>query len=206
MNLRARSFVVVMTLLAGCDPSSDGPDAGPGVGGSTGASGNTGGGASTGAGGSTGASGGGGRAGTTGNAGRGGGGGGTAGSGSAGTSGNPCLGAVVGNTCSDEGRSCGNCIDACNFCNLTVCNGGRWSRVEVAPAPCFECGASLRCAINEQYCVATLPGVPTGVTSYSCATVPDTCAKPPTCACVQIGGGACQMSGTGQLTVTLAAP
>jgi hypothetical protein len=191
MNVRVGSIVVLMTWLVGCGSTTVSPDAGPGAGGSTGQSGSSGGGA---------------RGGATGNAGRGGGAGGTAGTGSGGAGGNPCLSATVGGTCGDEGRSCGNCNDVCNFCSLTVCNGGRWARVEVAPAPCFDCGASLRCQISEQYCVATLPGVPTGVTSYSCVTAPDTCGTTPTCACLQIGGGTCQMSGTGQLTVTLAAP
>ena len=130
-----------------------------------------------------------------------------AGTGSGGTGNiNPCVSATIGNTCSDEGRTCGNCGNGCDFCNLTMCNGGRWTRVEVAPAPCFECGASLRCQINAQYCVATLPAVPTGVTSFSCAMTPDDCRPTPTCTCVMVGGGTCEQKGTGQLTITLAPP
>jgi hypothetical protein len=187
MSVRANSIAVLTMFLLGCSSGAE-----PRDGGGTGASG------TTGAGGSDG------RGGTTGNAGRGG--GGMAGTGSSGTSGNPCASATPGDSCSDEGRSCGSCNDACNFCNLTMCIGGRWTRVEVAPAPCFECGASLRCQISAQYCIAELPGVPTGVTSYSCASLPDSCRPTPTCACLQIGGGTCQSSGSGQLTVTLAPP
>jgi len=32
------------------------------------------------------------------------------------------------------------------------CTGGRWQSQEVAPAPCFACGPTLRCQTNAQYC------------------------------------------------------
>jgi hypothetical protein len=210
MTARAKSIVVVMLWLAGCDSGTPSPDAGPGVGGNSGSAGSSGAAGSTGAGGNTGSAGTGaggsntvGRGGTTGQGGAAGRGGATGGGG---TSGNPCANATTGNTCSEEGRQCGTCIDRCNFCSKVTCRSGRWERMEIAPAPCFDCGASLRCAINMQYCIATLPGVPTGVTSYACAEVPDSCPAVPTCDCIQIGGGTCSMSASGSLTVTLAAP
>jgi hypothetical protein len=202
MDARGKSIVVTVVWLLGCSSGNPSPDAGPGVGGATGASGSIGSGGSIGSAGAgaSGNTGAGGRGGATGGGGR----GGT--SGIAGSSGNPCANATTGNTCSEEGRTCGTCIDRCNFCSMVTCRNGRWARMEVAPAPCFDCGASLRCQINEQYCVATLPGIPTGVTSYSCAEIPDSCPQTPTCDCVQVGGGTCQMSGAGQLTITLATP
>lgn len=71
------------------------------------------------------------------------------------------LGGAIDAPCDPEGRSCGGegCADACGFCNLIVCEGGRWRRLEVPPPPpgacadrrvcCAEdadCGAGRRCA------------------------------------------------------------
>jgi hypothetical protein len=67
--------------------------------------------------------------------------GGSAGSatgGSAGASGD-CptdIGAAVGQPCTEEGKTCGNCSDPCQFCNIIRCESGQWEPMEVFPAPC----------------------------------------------------------------------
>jgi hypothetical protein len=139
------------------------------------------------------------------------GGGGVGGTGGAGGGDPACATAVAQQTCPTPNLSCGgeSCTDVCSFCNVLICTSGRWQTMESFPAPCFACGPSSRCQNNVQYCQAFLPGLPTGTPTYSCLPVPSTCPPTPTCACLQTGGvvpGACQMTGAGQLTVTLAAP
>ena len=43
--------------------------------------------------------------------------------------------ATVGLPCSPEGKSCNNCTDRCQFCNLIQCWGGKWAAVEALPDP-----------------------------------------------------------------------
>lgn len=43
--------------------------------------------------------------------------------------------------CSVEGQVCStDCSDQCQFCNVLTCENGVWSRLEVFPASCLECG------------------------------------------------------------------
>lgn len=51
-------------------------------------------------------------------------------------------GDVVGTSCPVEGQFCGAeaCqIDPCAFCNIIVCSGGVWQRIEVPPLPPDQC-------------------------------------------------------------------
>ncbi len=97
-----------------------------------------------------------------------------------------CASAVVDTPCSVEGAFCGGpCTDECSFCNLLSCSGGTWNRVEVFPAPCFDCGESLRCVANEQHCVHTFSDVGGVPDDYECADNPPECmGDMATCACL----------------------
>lgn len=85
-------------------------------------------------------------AGSGGSGGSGGGSGGTSTGGSAGSStggsagassGCPSdIGSADGQPCSEEGKSCGNCSDPCQFCNIIQCQGGVWKHMEVFPGEC----------------------------------------------------------------------
>ena len=132
-NLRV--VVVLLSLSAltahGCGgaPPGGGTGGGDGDGGVGGGSGGGSGGSTTGGtGGSTGGTAG---ASTGGSAG-------SATGGSAGASGD-CptdIGAAVGQPCTEEGKTCGNCSDPCQFCNIIRCESGQWEPMEVFPAPC----------------------------------------------------------------------
>ena len=180
----------------GAGASGNAGTGGGGRGGTTG-TGGTGGGGTTGSGGITGS---GGLGGTTGD------GGGTGGGGTGGNS--ACASATANATCTTEGASCGSCTDICQFCNVLHCLGGHWQNVESAPAPCFSCGPSGRCQTRVQYCSATIGGALGATPSYHCAALPTACTATPTCACLQSQSipGSCAQAGTGELTVTLAAP
>ncbi len=83
--------------------------------------------------------------------------------------------------CSPEGMSCGGerCTNACDFCNVFTCRMGRWGRVEVFPAPCFDC-FGLRCAQDSEVCILQVndPGVPT------CWPTPAACRMDQSCECL----------------------
>ncbi|MBI5512367.1 MAG: hypothetical protein HY909_01285 [Deltaproteobacteria bacterium] len=56
--------------------------------------------------------------------------------------GGSCAGAVDGGPCAPEGAFCGGPCDPCSFCNVLVCRGGRWGRLEAPPPPpgtCADC-------------------------------------------------------------------
>lgn len=43
--------------------------------------------------------------------------------------------------CALEGEVCStDCTDPCEFCNVLTCDEGVWSRTEVFPAACLDCG------------------------------------------------------------------
>ena len=123
-----------------------------------------------------------------------------------------CAGAVAQGACTTEGWVCSDaCLDACQFCNLLRCTGGRWQPQEVAPAPCFACGPSLRCQITAQFCRVQVGGAVTNPPSYQCRTTPAACLPTPSCLCLRNQGAAettCTEgdAGTGQITTTLLAP
>jgi len=131
-----------------------------------------------------------------------------------GDGGDACASAVALGPCGTEGAICGgNCSDACQFCNLLRCSGGRWQAQEAAPAPCFACGPSLRCQINQQYCYSITGGAVGNPPSYQCRAVPMACLPTPTCKCLRdqgANGNLCEDAagdaGAGQITVTLQAP
>ncbi|MBX3249476.1 MAG: hypothetical protein KF901_20030 [Myxococcales bacterium] len=104
-----------------------------------------------------------------------------------------------GEACAPEGRFCGgeSCTDACSFCNVWECRGGRWGRVEVFPAPCFDCGDERRCQQDVEYCQILSGGAPPGFTSYECRRAPDGCGGVASCACVDSSAGDCDESGDG---------
>jgi hypothetical protein len=190
---------LLFMACGGGSASSDGGTGASGAGGGGGA-GTTGGGGNTGGG----DGGGGGRAGgggADGGAGGGGGGGGSA-----------CDTATENGACAVEGVTCGaeHCTDICQFCNLLRCVSGHWQRSESAPAPCFTCGADLRCQGYAQYCFATTGGAVGATSSYRCMDLPASCKTTPTCACLQSQGVAssanCAMGAQGAVTVTLLAP
>lgn len=114
----------------------------------------------------------------------------------------PCLDAVAGATCSSDGVTCGGpCTDMCQFCNLTRCQNGTWQRMEVFPAPCFECGDALTCVATDSYC-----RISNGA-SYSCEPLPAACARDRSCECLQAQEPGISCSGAnGELTVERAGP
>lgn len=47
---------------------------------------------------------------------------------------------MEGSPCAKEGDYCSpGCEDPCQFCNVKTCTNGKWSNVEVFPAPCLSC-------------------------------------------------------------------
>src|SRR5262249_38293560 len=114
---------------------------------------------------------------------------------------------TVGAACASDGVTCGGpCSDVCSFCNILLCQSGRWANIETFPTPCFTCGPSGKCQTSKQYCNVTIGGVPGSQPSYRCTALPNSCLATPTCACLSTVPGTCQESGSGQITVTLAAP
>jgi len=128
--------------------------------------------------------------------------------GSTGAGGSPgCASAVLNGSCSTDNTTCSSgCTDACSFCNVLRCSGGHWVQQESVPAPCFDCGPTLRCRTGMQACYKTTGGAATNPPSYACADLPQQCLATPTCACVAPPPAMCEESGTGQLTITFAAP
>jgi hypothetical protein len=117
-----------------------------------------------------------------------------------------CASAAANGVCTGEGAVCGGCTDACNFCNILRCTGGHWTALEVAPAPCFACGATVRCQVNADYCVTTMGGAVGTPPSYHCSAVPAACRPTPTCACLAPAPALCQQTDAGAHTVTLLVP
>lgn len=120
---------MAVSIFIGCSSSED--DAGKtGTGGASGSGGSsTGGSGGTSSGGNAGTA----TGGTAGTAT--GGSAGVATGGSAGASAD-CASAVDGQPCSEEGKVCGDCSDPCQFCNIMKCENGKWTHMEVFPAPC----------------------------------------------------------------------
>lgn len=115
-----------------------------------------------------------------------------------------CRGAAEDGVCSAEGAFCGGpCTDVCSFCNILSCSGGRWRRLEVFPAPCFECG-DKRCQQNEQLCRVAHSDVGGEPDVYACEPTPAACREDPSCECIADNGVAsdrCTESDEGQITV-----
>ena len=132
----------------------------------------------------------------------------------AGDAGNACAGAVEQGACTAEGTICNiGGTDVCQFGNSLRCTGGHWQHQESAPAPCFACGPTLHCQINNQFCYTVVGGAVGNPPSYQCKTTPAACLPHPTCTCLRDqnmaaticsdGGGD---AGAGQITATLEAP
>ena len=138
--------------------------------------------------------------------------GGTGGTGGTGGGDPVCATAVPMQPCTAPGTFCGGdgCTNVCQFCNIVQCMNGVWQSMEVAPAPCYACGADLQCQTSGEYCESTTGGMPVVPTSFRCVKLPAACQSSPTCACLEaqgVGGSAsCNQRGTGELFVTLAAP
>jgi hypothetical protein len=91
-----------------------------------------------------------------------------------------------GTACTVEGASCGGpCAGACSFCNILRCEAGVWTRLEVFPAPCFDCGDELRCIAQDQYCSLQRSDVAGQPDEYSCQPMPEPCRTDPTCECLE---------------------
>ncbi|MBL8683941.1 MAG: hypothetical protein JNK05_32515 [Myxococcales bacterium] len=70
----------------------------------------------------------------------------------------------------------------------------------------FACGTTS-CTSGAQYCQVTIPGLPSGMRTYSCAALPSSCAPTPSCRCIPLAGGStCMQSSAGDITVTTALP
>jgi len=107
-----------------------------------------------------------------------------------------------GTPCASEGLSCGRCTDSCGWCNILVCNGGLWNRLEAfpPPEPCtsFDCGPELRCQAETQYCehvLSDVGGVPDG---FACRPLPAGCTS---CDCTA-SPAACEQGPEGGMTIT----
>ncbi|HET6148196.1 MAG TPA: hypothetical protein VFH68_11750 [Polyangia bacterium] len=201
--------LVSAALGVGCSSTASKPDGGNGTGGVAAAGGSTGTGGVAAAGGSTGA--GGGSVGTGGSDGGGGDAHGDAHN-DASDGGAGCATAVAQGACGPEGAVCNSgCTDVCQLCNHLRCTGGHWQPEEVAPAPCFACGPTLRCQINAQYCHVQEGGAITNPPVYQCRVTPATCLPTPTCPCLRTQGLAeivCSDgdAGAGQVTTRLQVP
>jgi hypothetical protein len=123
-----------------------------------------------------------------------------------------CATAVAQGSCSVDGTVCSSgCTDVCQFCNLLRCTSGHWQPEEVAPAPCFACGPTLRCQTNAQYCHVQEGGAITNPPVYQCRATPATCLPTPTCTCLRNQGLAESVcsegdAGAGQVTTRLQVP
>lgn len=124
--------------------------------------------------------------------------------------GDVCASAVEDEPCDAEGTSCGGelCTDECSFCNILMCEGGTWNRLEAFPAPCFSCGPELQCPQDTDYCSVVIGGPAGSEPSYSCAEIPEACTAEPSCECLDGEGlpGDCSGDAETGITITLAAP
>lgn len=101
--------------------------------------------------------------------------------------------------CANEGQSCGECTDPCDFCNILRCEGGVWTRLEAHPPPpgtctAFDCGPDLRCNAVTQYCFHEIG-------TYSCERYPDDCTS---CDC--LSGDECTGDSETGITVRIYGP
>jgi hypothetical protein len=118
-----------------------------------------------------------------------------------------CSMAVEGNACTVEDAFCGGpCTDECSFCNILSCRDGTWQRMEVFPAPCFDCGPMERCSQIDEYCEEVLSGPAGGASTYSCRDAPAACTMGPNCACVMPPPEATCMDTAEGVIVRIAAP
>lgn len=56
--------------------------------------------------------------------------------------------AAIGQTCDEENKTCGECSNPCQFCNLIRCEAGKWSPIEAAPPPCDDAGVCPPLVVN----------------------------------------------------------
>ena len=117
------------------------------------------------------------------------------------------LGTAEGTACAVEATTCGGPCNACGFCNLLVCTGGTWQRLEAfpPPGPCtpFACGPDgLTCQVETQYCAHELSDVGGVPDSYGCVALPIGCTDPDPCACIPGALGACERTPEGGVIVT----
>lgn len=128
---------------------------------------------------------------------------GTAGVDGGGADGGLCDGVVVGEPCTVENAHCGSCADECSFCHVVSCVNGAWTGFEIPPAPCFDCGPSLRCRTGGEYCDLEHSDVPSIPDAYSCRSMPPACARDMTCACVQqaVPSDRCTVQRAGELLI-----
>ncbi|MBX3276095.1 MAG: hypothetical protein KF729_37935 [Sandaracinaceae bacterium] len=105
----------------------------------------------------------------------------------AGDAGDVCAGATLDEPCTAEGAYCGGpCTDPCSFCNIITCSGGTWTRLEVFPAPCFDCGDARRCVTGEQHCVRQYSDIGGEPDTFDCADNPMSCrGADATCPCLE---------------------
>lgn len=104
-----------------------------------------------------------------------------------GDAGDACSAATEGSACAVEGASCGGpCTDACSFCNILRCESGIWTRYEAFPAPCFDCGAELRCISGSQYCRIEHSDIAGEPDVFACPPMPEPCTTDTTCECLSM--------------------
>ena len=109
-----------------------------------------------------------------------------------------------GDLCAMDTESCGRCSpDPCSFCNVLICDGGRWSRREAPPAAvCFSCGGA-RCVAHEQWCAHGVSDVGGEPDSYECRDRPSDCVGDLSCDCfTELGAQECADDRMGGITVT----
>lgn len=110
---------------------------------------------------------------------------------------------AAGEVCCNE--SCGVCTPPDGFCTDEVC-------LDAGTEPdgggsVFACGTVITCASDIEYCQVVAGGVPGGMPSYACHSLPDSCASPPTCASCFPGSPGVSCTDTmGEIRVFVAAP
>lgn len=67
------------------------------------------------------------------------------------------LATLVGQPCSDDGRSCGS-AGSTGFSNIVVCKTGRWQQVEVPPPPGGTIACGDRSCTLDQTCIEISTG------------------------------------------------
>lgn len=115
------------------------------------------------------------------------------------TSDGGCVTPVLGASCTQNARVCGD-VDACCRGYAWDCSGGTWQQLKLGcPCRAQPCGTAF-CNPGTDYCVARESGIAGGSTSYFCAPLPEKCANDWTCGCVETAlpsgcmarpGGAC---------------
>jgi len=97
--------------------------------------------------------------------------------------------AVVGQSCSDEGRVCSDSANnACEGLEQRVCLSGTWQLEQPEPVACFDCGA-LQCETYTEYCEMTTAGVVGEVGgdthTVHCVEFPQGCNYDDGCSCLE---------------------